>query len=69
MNNVIDMAILIFFIAILNIFVLNKLDHLEVDVKPHTHMKVESVPLPEKCAPFYNDGTDRWVQCMLVEPK
>ena len=25
--------------------------------------------LPEICAPFYNDGTGRWAECMGVGPK
>jgi len=46
---------------------------------PHTRMKVECngfycepvkrKPLPEICAPFYNDGTGRWAECMGVGPK
>lgn len=24
------------------------------------------VHLPTKCRPFYNDGTDRWIECMGV---
>lgn len=24
---------------------------------------------PEICAPFYNDGTGRWAECMGVGPK
>lgn len=25
--------------------------------------------LPTKCAPFYNDGTDAWINCMGVGKK
>lgn len=27
------------------------------------------VSLPEKCAPYYNDSTDQWAECMGVGPK
>jgi hypothetical protein len=32
-------------------------------------IKVKSVSLPQHCAPFYNDGTGRWAECMGVGPK
>jgi hypothetical protein len=28
--------------------------------------KAERVHLPTKCRKFYNDGTDRWIECMGV---
>lgn len=30
---------------------------------------VEASHLPGECAEYYNDGTDRWADCMGVEPK
>jgi len=50
-------------------FIMYRLDHMPaVECSSHTHMKVEKT-LPEKCHPFYNDGTGRWAECMGVGPK
>ena len=35
----------------------------EVQVEP---TKERRVTLPEKCRPYYGDGTDRWINCMGV---
>lgn len=32
----------------------------------HTKELTEENHLPTKCRPFYNDGTDRWKDCMGV---
>jgi hypothetical protein len=34
-----------------------------------SHTAVDRVSLPEQCKQFYNDGTDRWVECMGVGRK
>lgn len=31
--------------------------------------RIEEPSLPEKCRPYYNDGTDRWIECMGVGRK
>lgn len=43
----------------------SELDPVDWDVIGE-EVKVERVHLPTKCAPFYNDGSDRWIECMGV---
>ena len=41
------------------------LDAIDWD-KIEAEIKVERVHLPTKCRPFYNDGTEAWINCMGV---
>lgn len=38
-------------------------------VEPAAVVKQEREHLPTKCAPYYNDGTDQWIECMGVGRK
>ncbi len=39
---------------------------IETNQHQEIHMRMKAVPLPVKCAPYYNDGTDSWINCMGV---
>ena len=43
--------------------------HLNARDPHHTLEKFSKQTLPQKCQVFYNDGTDRWKDCMGVEYK
>jgi len=43
--------------------------HLTARDPHHTLDKFSKQTLPQKCQVFYNDGTDRWRECMGVEYK
>lgn len=32
----------------------------------HVDVIIEPLPLPRKCAEFFNDGTEDWINCMGV---
>jgi len=38
-------------------------------IKDIKDIREQQLTLPEKCRKFYNDGTDRWVNCIGVEYK
>ena len=37
-----------------------------VQVTYPASVKRERLSLPQKCKPYYNDGTERWIDCMGV---
>ena len=39
------------------------------DIQVKDQQKQEVNTLPQKCAPFYNNGTDDWIECMGVGKK
>ena len=52
------------------ITMLNSCDSVDILEQAHPEVEpmtvTERVHLPTKCKEFYNDGTDRWVECMGV---
>lgn len=40
-----------------------------VPCAPEVSTVPKRVPLPRKCAEYYNDGTGRWAECMGVGKK
>lgn len=51
-------------VIVFGIFIFGMLGACEHHVEPEPVERV--VSLPEKCAPYYNDGTERWIDCMGV---
>lgn len=67
--NAINVTVLCFFIGTfgLTAHIMQTAEASAIPTPPK--QKIEHVHLPTKCAPFYNDTTTQWIECMGVEYK